>query len=208
MKLLITEKSNNRSLPLDVPIVFTVGDVISCLTDLLGKIPEHEYHVLTNVLIISLVEKEIERILKAAENRASSWLIDLLSSNLNFLLAADDGQLSVPKSIEKALYPEHQGPVEESLKSEDTKNWEAEVRNLTGCEDYIDSEGILDNQFIPAKNITRPVLYRSPFSKSPYKVGNWVEIKSMRVDHFMNEWFNNFKYKFDSLKRVKKALKK
>ena len=63
MKLLFIEKSNNRGLPLDVPIVFTVGDVISCLTNLLGEKPEHEYYELVNVLFIYLVEKEIKRIL-------------------------------------------------------------------------------------------------------------------------------------------------
>jgi hypothetical protein len=207
MKILFTEKSKNRSLSLDVPIIFTDRDVISCLADLLGKIPEHEYHVLTNVLFISLVEKEIEMILKNSENGESELLVDLLYLNLKCLLEADDSQFSEPISIEEALYPQHHGHADESLKAEDIKNWETEVRNLTGCEDYTECEGILDNQTILAKNITRPALYNSPFSKSPYKVGNWVEIKSMRVDHFMNEWFDNDKYKLDSMRRISKELK-
>jgi len=207
MKMLITEKSNNRSLSMDVPIVFTAGDVISCLSDLLGEIPEHEYHELINVLFIFMVEKEIKRILKNSEHSESDLLIDLLSSNLKCLLEADDSKFSATISIKEALYPEHCGSVDESLKSDDIKNWETEVRNLTGCEDYTDCEGILDNQAILAKNIARPVLYRSPFSKNPYKVGNWVEIKSMRADHFANEWFNSDKYKLDSLRRIKKELK-
>lgn len=94
------------------------------------------------------------------------------------------------------------------MNRKDRKAWEKAVRKLTGNSDFTKCEGILDEQHVFGENAVRPVLYQSAFDIVPYKIGEWVVIRSGRVDKVMRDWFDNQEdYPLDVIRKTWEALK-
>jgi len=93
------------------------------------------------------------------------------------------------------------------MNRKDRRAWEKAVKKLTGYSDFTECEGILDWQFVVGPNAARPVLYRSAFDMVPFKIGEWVSIRSGRIDQVMRDWFDNQEnYQLDVIRKTWEAL--
>ena len=209
MKTIVTNKSRNLSIKIEIPMGYSAEDVISRFESLLGSSIQHVYHDYAGVLFIKIWEHEIQKILQTIHTTESDSLSMLLTTFIRPLIGEGKQFFTVEETdLENALYPVCHDKVNMDLKADDLKRWEVAVEKLTGHNDYTKCDAVLDNQLLLFQNMVRPVLHKSVTSNTPYKAGDWVEIKSMKAEYLMNEWFSSDKYRQYLEKWTVKILEK
>ena len=147
-------------------------------------------------MFIEIWEHEIKKILNTYQSTKPDLISMLLTTFIRPLIGEGKQFFTVKETdMKDALYPVCREKVNMDLKADDLKRWEIAVEKLTGHNDYTECDAVLDNQLLLFQDMTRPVLHKSVTSKTPYKVGDWVDIKSMKAEYLMNEWFSSDKYR-------------